>query len=334
MAPFTHRNRLLIVRWAIVSVVVTTALMAADSTFWLLLRFVTGVGSALVLVFVSSIVLERAAHHHQYSWPPLVFSGIGVGVAFSGLAVPIFVRMSGSRAAWIGIACISVIAVGLTVRYFIDDTRPAKPLHSPIEQNLPKHRKTFVWLSAVYTGEAVAYIIPATFLAAIVSRMSSIARYADLAWVLVGLAAALATFPWIRAGARLGKARSLALALGVQAVGIVAPILGGGVFPVVIAALTLGGTFMAITLFATGLAREIFPDRTSAAISRLTVLYALGQMIGPLIATQLALRTGTYDVALLMAGTIAGIAAITTLITVHEPQPEANVSPAQPPALT
>jgi MFS family permease len=76
---------------------------------------------------------------------------------------------------------------------------------------------------------------------------------------------------------------------------------------------------MAITLFATGLAREIFPLRRSAAISRLTVLYGLGQMIGPSIATQLALRTGSYDSALLTAGTIAGIAAVTTLITVREP---------------
>jgi hypothetical protein len=80
------------------------------------------------------------------------------------------------------------------------------------------HRTTFAWLSAVYTAEAFAYIIPATFLAAIVSRISWIARFADLEWVLVGLAAALATFPWIHAGARLGKARSLALALSIQAV--------------------------------------------------------------------------------------------------------------------
>jgi predicted MFS family arabinose efflux permease len=331
MAPFTHRRRLLIVRWAIVAVVVTTALMAADSTFWQLLRFVTGIASAFVLVFVSSIALERAAHHHRPSWPPLVFSGIGVGIAFSGIAVPVFVRMAGSRGAWIGIACVSAVAIALTLRHFVDDERPTAPAPSPIGQHLPKHRTAFAWLSAVYTAEAFAYIIPATFLAAIVSRISSIARFADLEWVLVGLAAALATFPWIHAGARLGKARSLALALGIQAVGIVAPILSGGVVPIVIAALTLGGTFMAITLFATGLAREMFPLQTSAAISRLTVLYALGQMVGPSIATQLALRTGSYEVALLMAGTIAGIAAVTTLITVREPRFEGNVS--QPPAL-
>jgi MFS family permease len=79
---------------------------------------------------------------------------------------------------------------------------------------------------------------------------------------------------------------------------------------------------MAITLFATGLAREIFPHRTSAAISHLTVLYSVGQIIGPLIATRLALTTGSYDSALLAAGAIAGIAAVVTLLTVREPGSE------------
>jgi predicted MFS family arabinose efflux permease len=322
MAPFTHRRRLAVVRWAITGIVITTGLMAADSAAWLPLRFLTGVGSAFVLIFVSSIALERAAHRHQPAWPPLVFSGIGIGIAFSGVAIPIFVRMGGSRVAWIGIACVSAVAIGFTARWFVDHARPTALVPSPLGMRLPKHRTTFAWLSAVYTAEAFAYIIPATFLAAIVARMAGIARFADSAWVLVGLAAALATFPWIRAGSRLGKARALALALGIQAVGIVAPVLVAGVLPVVVAAVALGGTFMAITLFATGLAREIFPHRTSAAISHLTVLYSVGQIIGPLIATRLALTTGSYDSALLAAGAIAGIAAVVTLLTVREPGSE------------
>src|ERR1700677_2922950 len=99
MAPFTHRRRLGVVRWAIAGIVIATALMATDAVAWLPLRFLTGVGSAFVLIFVSSVALERAAHREQPTWPPLVFSGIGIGIAFSGVAIPIFVRMGGSRAA-------------------------------------------------------------------------------------------------------------------------------------------------------------------------------------------------------------------------------------------
>jgi predicted MFS family arabinose efflux permease len=318
MMPFTHRRRLVITRWAIAAVVATTALMATAEQFWLPLRFLTGVSSGLVLVFASSIVLERAAHRRQPAWPPLFFAGVGIGIAFSGAAVPCFVTLGGSRAAWIGIAICSALAIGFTFRWFVDDAPAASIVPSPIAEILPKHRRTFVWLAAVYTGEAFAYIIPATFLVAIVSRVPTIGRFAALSWVLVGLAAALSAFPWIHAGARLGKSRALVLALGIQAAGIFALILSGNALAVIVAAVTLGGTFMAITLFAAGLGRDIFPHRTSAAVSRLTVLYSVGQMLGPLIATRLALQSGSYDTALFCAASVAAIAAVVTLLAVHD----------------
>jgi predicted MFS family arabinose efflux permease len=309
-----------ITRWAIAGVVVTTALMATASPFWLPLRFLTGVSSGFVLIFTSSIVLERAAHRNQPAWPPLLFSGVGIGIAFSGVAVPLFVTVGGSRAAWIGIAICSGLATVLTFRWFVDDAPATVRVPSPVGQRLPKQRDTYAWLAAVYTLEAFAYIVPATFLVAIVSRVSWIGRFAALSWVLVGLAASAATFLWIRAGARLGKARALALALAIQAAGILAPLVSHGAAAVVLAAVTLGGTFVAITLFAAGLARDMFPHETSAAVSRLTVLYGVGQMLGPPLATQLALRSGSYGVALLCAGTAAGVAAVTTLLTVREPR--------------
>jgi predicted MFS family arabinose efflux permease len=324
MMPFTHRRRLVVARWAIAAVVVTTALMATAAPFWLPLRFLTGASSGLVLVFASSIVLERAAHRKQPAWPPLFFAGVGIGIAFSGAAVPFFVALGGSRAAWIGIAICSALAIGFTFRWFSDDAPAASIVPSPILEPLPRHRRTFVWLAAVYTGEAFAYIIPATFLVAIVSRVPTIGRFAALSWVLVGLAAALAAFPWIHAGARLGKVRALALALGLQAAGIFALVVSESALAVVIAALALGSTFMAITLFAAGLARDIFPHKTSLALSRLTVLYGVGQILGPLIATQLALHSGSYATALFCAASVAAIAAVMTLLAVHEPQPERN----------
>ncbi|HTZ53913.1 MAG TPA: YbfB/YjiJ family MFS transporter, partial [Candidatus Acidoferrum sp.] len=101
MHPITHGMRLAIVRWSLVGVVITTALMGGPEQTWLALRFVTGICSGFVLVFASSIVLERAAEEHQPSWPPLFFSGVGLGIAFSGVAVPALAGY-GANAAWIG----------------------------------------------------------------------------------------------------------------------------------------------------------------------------------------------------------------------------------------
>jgi predicted MFS family arabinose efflux permease len=165
MHPITHGKRLAIVRWSLAGVVVTTALMATIAPLWLPLRFVTGVCSGFVLVFASSIVLERAAHARAPSWPPLFFSGVGLGIAFSGVAVPALVAYGGSRAAWVGIAAVSGIALLVSARWFTDGAPGASLAGAGIDAPLPR-RSTFAWLLTVYTAEAFAYIIPATFLVA------------------------------------------------------------------------------------------------------------------------------------------------------------------------
>jgi MFS family permease len=317
MHPITHGMRLAIVRVSLAGVVVTTALMAGPPTLWLGLRFVTGICSGFVLVFASSIVLERAAAEQRPSWPPLFFSGVGLGIAFSGVAVPAL-AIYGSSAAWIGIALISAVVLAITLWWFSEAAPAASVAETDIDAPLPAHRATFGWLCAVYIAEAFVYIIPATFLVAIIVRIPAISRYAALTWVFVGLAAAVATFGWIPAAARLGKARALALALAIQAVGIAAPVFLHNAFAVILAGVALGGTFIAITLFAAGLGRDFFPHETSSAVSRLTALYSVGQIIGPIVATQLALRFGSYQPALLAAATVAALATVITLATIRD----------------
>ncbi len=322
MHPIAQRRRLAITRWSLAGVAVTTALMAGPEPLWLPLRFVTGVCSGFVFVFASSIVLERAAKAHAPTWAPLFFTGVGFGIAFSGVAVPALAVHVGSRGAWAGIAIIAAAVLLITGWWFTDDTS-ASIAETGIDATLPHHQTTFAWLLAVYTAEAFAYIIPATFLVAIIAKTPGVSHYAALAWVFVGLAAAFATFAWIPAAARLGKSRALAVALGIQAVGLAAPVFSPSAFAVILCAIALGGTFIAIALFSNGLGRDIFPRMTNAAVSRLTVLYSVGQIVGPIVATQLALRFGTYNPALLAAAGIAAIATIVTLVTIRDPQPGA-----------
>jgi MFS family permease len=319
MHPITHGRRLAITRWGLAGVVVATALMAETfSPLWLPLRFLTGVGSGLVLVFAASIVLERSAHARQPSWPPLFFSGVGLGIGFSGIAVPVLVARGGSTTAWAGIAIVSAIALIGTGSWFTDDAPAARIAEAQVGAGLPHRGTTFGWLLAAYAAEGFAYVIPATFLVAIIEKVPELSRYAALSWVVVGLAAAFAMFPWIRAAALWGKARCLALALGIQALGVAAPAFSQSAFAIVFSALALGGTFMAITLFAAGIARDVFPHQASAAVSRLTVLYGIGQMCGPILATQLALRFKSYDPALIAAAGVIGIATVITTVYVVE----------------
>jgi len=324
MHPITHGKRLTIVQLSLAGVVVTTALMASASTLWLPLRFLTGVCSGLILVFAASIVLERAAHAEQPSWPPLFFSGVGLGIAFSGVAVPALVARGGSNTAWLGIALISAIALIAVGRWFTDAAPPSSTAEADINANLGGRGTSFGWLLTIYAAEGFGYVIPATFLVAIVEKAPGLSAYAGLSWVVVGLAAAFGMFPWIRAGALWGKARCLAIALGIQALGVAAPAFSQSALAIMFSAVALGGTFMAITLFAAGIARDMFPHRSSSAVSRLTVLYGIGQMCGPVLATQLDLRFKSYDPALIAAAIVICVATAMTMLNIVEFTPKTS----------
>jgi MFS family permease len=324
MHPITHGKRLAITRWSLAGVVVATGLMSTGPPLWLPLRFITGVCSGLVLVFATSIVLERSARARQHSWPPLFFSGVGLGIAFSGIAVPALVARGGSTMAWVGIALISGVAMAATASWLTDEAQPSSVAEADLVATLPRRGKaSFAWLLAAVTAEGFAYIIPATFLVAIVEKVPELSGYAGLTWVVVGLAGAFAMLPWIGAAASWGKARCLTIAFAIQALGIAAPALSQSVFAIMFSAVALGATFMAITLFAAGIARDMFPRRSNAAVSRLTVLYSIGQMCGPVLATQLDLRFKSYSPALIAAAGVIIIATTITMFNVVDVAPKA-----------
>ncbi len=315
MTPFARRHRLTMVRWGVASVILTTALMLSSPEFWVALRFITGVSSGFVLIFASSILLDRAAMEGRPAWPPLFFSGIGVGIAFTGLATPPLSWIGGSRASWLGLAIISAGVIAASLRWFTDTAATAQSKSrtiSTIQAHViveARRRGAFAWLLALYALEAFAYIIPATFLVAMATAIPEIARFAALSWIVVGIAAALSTGPWTVLASRIGQARALAVALTLQAIGVAAPAVLPNAVGVTLAAVALGGTFIAITGYCTGLARDMFPERTSMSISRMTVLYSIGQMIGPIVATAFVLRTGSYAPALLCGALSAMFAA-------------------------
>jgi MFS family permease len=325
MHPITHGKRLAITRWSLAGVIVATALMAIASPLWLELRFFAGVCSGLVLVFAASIVLERSARAQQPSWPPLFFSGVGFGIAFSGVAVPVLVARGGSTTAWAGIALLSGIAMIATGRWFTDEPQPLSLAEPNVNAGLPQRgTASFRWLLAAYTAEGFAYIIPATFLVAIVEKVPELSSFAGLSWVVVGLAGAFAMLPWIRVAALWGKTRCLAIALAIQALGVAVPAFSQSVVAVIASEVALGGTFMAITLFAAGIARDMFPSRSSAAVGRLTVFYAIGQMCGPVLATQLHLRFSSYNPALLAAAGVIGVATMIATLAIADVAPKAS----------
>ncbi|MFD4671433.1 YbfB/YjiJ family MFS transporter [Lentzea sp. NPDC058450] len=265
-APSRAANRV-----ALVLLVTTLAGMPLTHSMaaWFGLRLVAGMASAVVFV---------AAVNARPGWG---MSGVGVGIALSGLVVLGFGQWQAAWWAAAGVAgLVSVAAWGL---------RPAAP-EPPAALNVPDlPRRAFGRLFAAYTLEGVGYIIAATFLVAAISGPLGTG-----AWVLVGLAAALS--PVLIKPRR----RTLSAALAVQAVGIALPaLIPGSALP---ATLLFGGTFIGIAATALNQGAELGVANAAAVLTA-------GQIIGPLLVTPL-LANG-YDQALLLTAATVAAAALT-----------------------
>lgn len=280
--------------------ILSTAAMGLTTSVaaWCALRFVSGLASAGVLVLSSAIVLEalaRAARPHRMG---VHFSGVGVGIALSGLVA----ALGGywySLAAVCGALALLTLPLGAR-QAGIASAAPRAPARERFSSPL---------LIASYFLEGLGYVVTGTFLVAIARQMPEIGGAAELLWIAVGLAGVPSTLLWSRAAARWGAPAALIAAHLVQAVGIALPVFSGALWVALLAAVCFGGTFMGITAVAVG-----FGGRVSAQPARmiglLTAAFGLGQMIGPVLAGWLAERQGGFNGSLLLAAGAVTLGAV------------------------
>jgi MFS family permease len=118
---------------------------------------------------------------------------------------------------------------------------------------------------------------------------------------VVGLAAVPSVVLWSAVAARTGQGAGLICACVAQGLALLVPSVVDPAAGAVILAVALGGTFIGITALGTSLGRSSWPGDGNTAVGLLTVLYGIGQIAGPLVATHIALTTGSYRAALPVA---------------------------------
>ena len=298
-AALRHK-RLQAVWYALTGVIATTALMSISVEWvWMLARFLTGIASGFAFVLGSSIVLDRAVAERRLDWIAIFYTGVGLGIALTGVAVPPLTSLAGWRAGWLGLAVISLILCAITIPWLSDRTAADASQHDDVVPT--RYPPLYWWLLGAYGAEGMGYIIPATFMVAMIAATSALARYAAASWIVVGLVALPSTVIWNRLGMWVGRDRALAIATLVMGIGVVAPIALPNAVGVALAAITLGGTFLGITALANALGRELQPRSSHVAIGRLTASFGVGQIVGPAVAGVLVSATGSYAPALLVA---------------------------------
>jgi predicted MFS family arabinose efflux permease len=288
----------------------TTALTAALSGVvgLSLIRFVSGIASAFVLVFASTVILQRLAAAGASRLSSVHFAGVGTGIALSAALVALLAASGvGWRIHWIATGILALLSVPAVAWLVPPEDGTSGGNAAPTTMQLTPR---LVALILSYGLFGLGYVVTATFIVAIVRGSAEVAYLEPVIWIAVGVAAVPSVALWTIFGQRIGTFPAYALACLVEAVGVALSVLVTSAAGVLLGAVALGGTFMGITALGLVGARTLSSSDPSRVLALMTAAFGLGQIVGPTLAGSLFDRTGSFVLPSLLAAGALVLAAI------------------------
>ena len=294
---------------SIVLSISTTFLMSIDDEviFFIIIRFISGLSSAFVLIFGTALILPSIQAFGKKSLSTSHFMGVGFGIVISSILVT-FLGELGFHwdDLWIGVAMLSVI---LAVPIFI--CTPDEILQHSYSQNSNYNNNfSFSLISISYGLYGFGYVILGTFISAMARETSGLEATEMYVWLLVGLAGIPMVIFWPWFGKKIGNDLALFFACAIMGLGVLMPVLLENKVGITSASILLGSTFIPITALALleGQSRYNGSIRVSTAI--LTSSFSVGQMIGPYFGGVIIDLFNSYSIALTISSISLFIASI------------------------
>ncbi|MBB3043095.1 YbfB/YjiJ family MFS transporter [Nocardioides soli] len=265
---------------------------------WGALRFLAGVGGAVLFVLGVDDLLSGVARRTTAAWG---FGGVGAGIVLSGVVIALLGDAAWREAWWLA------GAVGCALGVAAWGKGSPAGVHSADEQTrrggTPAGPWPFRLVWVAYAIEGVGYIIIGTFLVAAVSENAPV-RVGSMVWVAVGLVALPSCACWTWLTLRVRRATALTMALLVQAVAAALPVLTTAPSAALASGMLFGATIIAVPWLALMVARDT--GRRNDVVL-MTLGYGGGQVVGPLLAAPLL--AGGYRSSLMVAAVVLAIGA-------------------------
>lgn len=302
-------------RWIRIGLAATAVFTAAmglthDTTAWLVLRALSGVASAWVLVCASTWALRRFADAGRPQLGGVLFTGVGGGVACTGVLAALGLAAGATSALlWMTFGALAaVIAAGVWSTFV---TPPLPDAGHAADAGTARMRPAVLVLIITYGVFGFGYIIPATFLPVIAREALGATALVDWFWPAVGVTAAASTLVANRLTTRYGNAAVLITCFLLESIGVALLVPSPGVTAMAVSALLLGSTFVVITLATLRAARELTGADSGSLIGILTAAFGIGQIAGPLAAGYVVHTHGSFAPVLVLAAAamlLSGIA--------------------------
>jgi predicted MFS family arabinose efflux permease len=297
----------------LMSILVLLATAAtADFASLLALRTIGGMVTAVTFILgaalAGSISSDRQSQRGSFLIG-LYVAGAGAGIVLSGLAVPIALGSSGSgwREGWVALGLLGLLGfvpASLAAR----SVAPAANGGAAI-LDLRDLRQLLPTLLS-YTLFGAGYVGYMTFIIALLRNQGG-GGLSTAFWLVLGTVSTLTTLVWGRILGHMRGGRGPALVFTIAAIGTLPVLIRPEPVAAFISAVVFGSSFLAGPAAVTVVARQqLEAAALTAGIATLTILFALGQAIGPLLsgaATDIA-----HDVAagLWLSPIFLGLAAI------------------------
>ncbi|KAF1018783.1 MAG: hypothetical protein GAK30_03497 [Paracidovorax wautersii] len=301
-----HAHRLCLLSTA--GTVVCMAVLAVLTSVPLILavRGIAGLFSALSIIAASQWLLAHRGHVHR---APLLYAGVGLGIAASAEVLVLATHMGlHSPGMWLTLAAIALL-LGIAVVPSLSQAASPVSETTPTQGALAAETVAAGPLIALYGLAGFGYIVTATYLPLLVT---SALPHLDSAhvWAVFGLGAAPSCLLWHRIHHRLGTRKALRWNLLVQAIGVALPVLFPMAVGYIASALLVGGTFMGTVTIAMPAAQQAARKVAGPLLATMTLVYGVGQIVGPSLADRLYAHSPSFSPALLVAAVSLVVAAI------------------------
>lgn len=287
-------------RLGLLMAVLTTLMMGLGDSPWLwgLSRFLAGVSTAMGMILSSGLILYWLMQAGRRAELGLHFSGIGLGIALGALLIEYSAQFFNWQEQWYLLAALGGVFL---LPAWLALPRPKKELtqRDPIAADPSgPNRRWIMLLQVAYLFAGYAYVVYATFIVVIVEKQPALQGQGLWLWLLVGIVATPSTIFWDRIARVSGHITALQLAFIINLLSLILPVFDNSLFFALLSAIFFGVTFVGIVSLVLTMAGICYPSSPSQLMAKLTISFCLAQIIGPIIAGEIAELSGNFDAAL------------------------------------
>ena len=283
--------------------VITTFMMAITENWiiWSLSRYLAGLSSAAGLLLGSGLILNWLIRYGHKMELGIHFAGLGIGIALTAVVVETMYQFLNWSMQWHLFAVIGLSLMWPAWRWLPKPeghnvTRTGKEL-----VDKPPSKNWLTLLTASYFCAGVGYVINATFIVVIADNQPALAGYGNWAWLIVGVIGAPSCITWDRIARNIGELKALMIAYAIQMISILLLSVDSSITILFISAAMYGATVFGIVSLMLTMAGKLYPTKPAKLMGKISLFYAIAQIVAPAIAGIVAEATESYNSSLYAA---------------------------------